>query len=135
MVLLPVTVIALFVVDWRLGLVSLVVLPPTLVVTRWFQTVSASAQLDVRNRIAAVTAQIAESVAGMASIQAFNRERAFQEQFDELNEREPRVERLRPEAVLGLLPLDRVAGRDLDLHRAAASAPACSTRARSRSAR
>ncbi len=85
MVLLPVTVIALFVVDWRLGLVSLVVLPPTLVVTRWFQKVSAAAQLDVRNRIAAVTALIAESVAGMSVIQAFNRERAFQEQFDELN--------------------------------------------------
>jgi len=84
-VLLPTTVVVLFVVDWRLGLVAMVILPPTLVLTRWFQRKSAVAQLDVRNRIAAVTAQVAESVSGMAIIQAFNRERQFQAQFDELN--------------------------------------------------
>ena len=39
----------------------------------------------MRNRIAAVTAQVAESVSGMAIVQAFNRERQFQAQFDELN--------------------------------------------------
>ncbi len=84
-VLLPTTVIVLFVVDWRLALVAMVILPPTLVLSRWFQRKSAIAQLDVRNRIAAVTAQVAESVSGMAIIQAFNRERQFQSQFDELN--------------------------------------------------
>ena len=84
-VLLPTTIVVLFVVDWRLGLVAMVILPPTLVLTRWFQRRSAVAQLDVRNRIAAVTAQVAESVSGMAIIQAFNRERQFQAQFDELN--------------------------------------------------
>jgi ATP-binding cassette subfamily B protein len=84
-VLLPTTVVVLFVVDWRLGLVAMVILPPTLVLTRWFQRKSAVAQLEVRNRIAAVTAQVAESVSGMAIIQAFNRERQFQGQFDELN--------------------------------------------------
>jgi ATP-binding cassette subfamily B protein len=85
LVLLPTTVIVLFVVDWRLGLVAMVILPPTLVLTRWFQRKSAVAQLEVRNRIAAVTAQVAESVSGMAIVQAFNRERQFQSQFDELN--------------------------------------------------
>jgi ABC-type multidrug transport system fused ATPase/permease subunit len=55
------------------------------VLTRWFQVRSAAAQLEVRNRIAAVTAQVAESLAGMAVVQAFNRERAFQAEFDELN--------------------------------------------------
>jgi ATP-binding cassette subfamily B protein len=84
-VLLPAAVIALFANDWRLGLVALVVLPPALVLTRWFQVRSARAQLEVRNRIAAVTAQIAESLSGMAVVQAFNRERAFQRDFDELN--------------------------------------------------
>jgi len=84
-VLLPAAVIALFVNDWRLGLVSLVVLPPSLLLTRWFQVRSAAAQLEVRNRISAVTAQVAESLSGMAIVQAFNRERAFQSEFDELN--------------------------------------------------
>lgn len=36
-ILLPTAVAALFFVDWRLGLVALVILPPALVLTRWFQ--------------------------------------------------------------------------------------------------
>jgi ABC-type multidrug transport system fused ATPase/permease subunit len=78
-------VIGLFILDWRLGLVALVILPPTLVLTRWFQKRSHAAFLEVRNTISAMTAQIAESVSGMAVIQAFNRERAFQREFDEAN--------------------------------------------------
>jgi ABC-type multidrug transport system fused ATPase/permease subunit len=78
-------VVGLFVLDWRLGLVALVILPPTLVLTRWFQVKSHAAFLRVRETIAAMTAQIAESVAGMAVIQAFNRERAFLDEFDRSN--------------------------------------------------
>jgi ATP-binding cassette subfamily B protein len=84
-ILLPAAVGALFIADWRLGLIALCVLPPALIVTRWFQRVSHPANVEQRNRIAAVTAQIAESVAGMAVVQAFNRERRFQKEFDELN--------------------------------------------------
>jgi ABC-type multidrug transport system fused ATPase/permease subunit len=76
----------LFLLDWRLGLVALLVLPPGMLITRWFQRTSHAAFTDVRTRIAAVTAQLAESVAGMAVVQAFNRERAFQREFEELNE-------------------------------------------------
>ncbi len=76
----------LFLLDWRLGLVALLVLPPGIMVTRWFQRTSHVAFSDVRTRIAAVTAQLAESVAGMAVVQAFNRERAFQRDFEGLNE-------------------------------------------------
>jgi ABC-type multidrug transport system fused ATPase/permease subunit len=76
----------LFLLDWRLGLVALLVLPPGMLTTRWFQRNSHAAFSDVRTRISAVTAQLAESVAGMAVVQAFNRERAFQREFEELNE-------------------------------------------------
>ena len=76
----------LFLLDWRLGLVALLVLPPGMLITRWFQRSSHAAFSDVRTRIAAVTAQLAESVAGMAVVQAFNRERAFQREFEDLNE-------------------------------------------------
>ena len=76
----------LFLLDWRLGLVALLVLPPGMLITRWFQRTSHAAFSDVRTRISAVTAQLAESVAGMAVVQAFNRERAFQREFEELNE-------------------------------------------------
>ena len=78
-------IVGLFVLDWRLGLVALVILPPTLVLTRWFQVRSHAAFLRVRETISAMTAQIAESVSGMAVIQAFNRERAFLDEFDQAN--------------------------------------------------
>jgi ATP-binding cassette subfamily B protein len=84
-ILLPAAVIAMLIADWRLGLVVVAIVPPALVLTRWFQKTSHVALVESRNRIASVTAQIAESVAGMAVVQAFNRERRFQAEFDELN--------------------------------------------------
>ena len=54
--------------------------------TRWFQVRSHAAFLRVRETISAMTAQIAESVSGMAVIQAFNRERAFLAEFDKAND-------------------------------------------------
>src|SRR5207244_2320076 len=83
---LTAAIIGLFLLDWRLGLVALVVTPAGVIVTRWFQVRSHEAFSVVRTRIAAVTAQLAESVAGMAVVQAFSRERAFQAEFDGLNE-------------------------------------------------
>jgi ABC-type multidrug transport system fused ATPase/permease subunit len=84
-ILLPTAVAMLLIADWRLGLIALAVLPPALILSRWFQRVSHPANVEQRNRIGAVTAQIAESVSGMAVVQAFRRERRFQGEFDELN--------------------------------------------------
>ncbi|HET9123580.1 MAG TPA: ABC transporter ATP-binding protein [Solirubrobacteraceae bacterium] len=84
--LLPAAVLALLINDWRLGLAALVVLPPALLLSRWFQRASTRAQLEVRSRIAAVTAHVAESVAGMVIVQSFGRQRAFRSRFDELND-------------------------------------------------
>ena len=78
LVLLPAAVIALLIADWRLGLVVFAIVPFALALTRWFQRTSHVALVETRNRIGVVTAQIAESVSGMAVIQAFNRERRFQ---------------------------------------------------------
>ena len=77
--------IALAILDWRLALATMVILPPTMIVARWFQIRSHVAFADVRTRISALTAQIAESLAGMAVIQSYNREGAFRKQFGELN--------------------------------------------------
>jgi ATP-binding cassette subfamily B protein len=84
-ILLPAAVAAMLIADWHLGLVVVAIVPPALVLTRWFQRVSHVALVESRERIGAVTAQIAESVSGMAVVQAFNRERAFQAEFDALN--------------------------------------------------
>jgi ABC-type multidrug transport system fused ATPase/permease subunit len=78
-------IIAMALLDWRLALATMVILPPTMVVSRWFQKRSHTAFADVRTRISALTAQIAESLAGMAVIQSYNREDAFRGQFAELN--------------------------------------------------
>jgi ATP-binding cassette subfamily B protein len=83
--LLPAAVVALLVNDWRLGLAAMVVLPPAVLLSRWFQRASTRAQLEVRTRIAMVTAHIAESVAGMTVVQTLRREAAFDRRFDELN--------------------------------------------------
>jgi ATP-binding cassette subfamily B protein len=84
-ILLPTAVIALLIADFRLGLVVFAIVPPALLLTRWFQRASHVALIETRNRIGIVTAQVAESLSGMAVIQAFNREQSFQRQFDELN--------------------------------------------------
>ena len=79
-------IIGVFVVDWRLGLAGCVVLPPSLIFVRWFQVKSHTAFLRVRETIGFMTAQVAESISGMAIIQAFNRERAFLNEFDAAND-------------------------------------------------
>jgi ATP-binding cassette subfamily B protein len=84
--LLPAAGVALLVNDWRLGLAALIVLPPAILLSRWFQQTSTRAQFEVRTRIASVTAHIAESVAGMTVIQTFQRESLFRSRFDELND-------------------------------------------------
>jgi ATP-binding cassette subfamily B protein len=76
----------LFVLDWRLALVTLIVMPLVAIFGRWFQRRSRVAFGETRTTIAAVTAHLAESVAGMAIVQAFGRERAFREEFDRLND-------------------------------------------------
>jgi ATP-binding cassette subfamily B protein len=84
--LLPAAMVVLLINDLRLGLTAMVVLPPALVLTRWFQRTSRRAQLVVRDRIARLTAHLAESVAGMGVVQAFRLENVFRRRFDELND-------------------------------------------------
>ena len=107
-------IVGLFVLDWRLGLVALVILPPTLVLTRWFQVKSHAAFLRVRETISAMTAQIAESVSGMAVIQAFNRERAFLDEFDSANDANRRTNTYAQYLNSIFFPGDRAARRDRD---------------------
>jgi ABC-type multidrug transport system fused ATPase/permease subunit len=86
-----VALVAIFLIDVRLALVTLVIVPPALAISRWYQVRSHHAFLEVRERVAITTATLAESIAGMAVIQAFTRERAFQEAFDALNEDQRRA--------------------------------------------
>jgi ATP-binding cassette subfamily B protein len=68
------TAIILFVLDWRLALATCAVLPLMSVATAIFRTRSARAYSQVRDRLGLVTATLAEDIAGMRVVQAFNRE-------------------------------------------------------------
>jgi ABC-type multidrug transport system fused ATPase/permease subunit len=81
------TAILLFVLDWRLGLATLVVIPFMSVATFIFRTRSARAYAAVRERLGLVTATLAEDIAGMRIVQAFTREKANIRNFREVSER------------------------------------------------
>jgi ABC-type multidrug transport system fused ATPase/permease subunit len=81
------TVIFLFVLDWRLALATLIVLPLMGLVTAWFRTRSNRAYRSVRERLGLVTATLAEDISGMRVVQSFTREPTSQTTFRGVNER------------------------------------------------
>ncbi len=68
------TAILLFVLDWRLALATLAVIPIMSVGTILFRVYSSRAYAAVRERLGLVTATLAEDIAGMRIVQAFTRE-------------------------------------------------------------
>jgi len=68
------TAILLFVLDWRLALATLAVVPFMSVATVIFRVRSTRAYRAVRERLGLVTATLAEDIAGMRMVQAFTRE-------------------------------------------------------------
>ncbi len=78
-------VIAMFVVDWRLALISLSTIPILLVATRIFQKGIKSSFQMVRNQVAYLNAFVQEHVTGMKIVQIFNREKAEMDKFQEIN--------------------------------------------------
>jgi ATP-binding cassette subfamily B protein len=81
------TAIVLFLLDWRLALASLLVLPAMGLVTAWFRSRSNRAYRNVRERLGLVTATLAEDVAGMRVVQSFTREPEQERAFREVNDR------------------------------------------------
>jgi ABC-type multidrug transport system fused ATPase/permease subunit len=81
------TAILLFILDWRLALATLVVIPFMSVATAIFRTRSARAYSQVRERLGLVTATLAEDIAGMRQIQAFTREETNIRNFGAVTER------------------------------------------------
>jgi ABC-type multidrug transport system fused ATPase/permease subunit len=81
------TAILLFILDWRLALATLVVIPFMSIATVIFRTRSARAYSSVRERLGLVTATLAEDIAGMRIVQAFTREQQNMKNFREVSER------------------------------------------------
>src|SRR5919199_4273707 len=77
--------VALLLLDWRLALITFVVIPPLLWASAWIRAGMRRAFRRVRVRLSRVNAMVAEFVSGMAVIQLFNRERRQAVLFDEAN--------------------------------------------------
>src|SRR5881409_1505955 len=81
------TAILLFVLDWRLALATLAVIPLMSVATVIFRVRSTRAYRAVRERLGLVTATLAEDIAGMRVVQAFTREDTHTRNFKAVSER------------------------------------------------
>jgi ABC-type multidrug transport system fused ATPase/permease subunit len=81
------TAILLFVLDWRLALATLTVIPAMSIATAIFRKRSARAYRDVRERLGLLTATLAEDIGGMRVVQAFTRERRNIRNFRDVAER------------------------------------------------
>jgi ABC-type multidrug transport system fused ATPase/permease subunit len=79
------TAVILFVLDWRLALATLAVFPLMAAATAVFRLISSRAYRAVRERLGLVTATLAEDIAGMRVVQAFNRQSANDRHFREVN--------------------------------------------------
>jgi ATP-binding cassette subfamily B protein len=79
--------VILFILDWRLALAALAVFPLMAIATGMFRRRSTRAYRAVRERLALVTATLAEDIAGMRVVQTFTREEANQRQFRSVNNR------------------------------------------------
>jgi ABC-type multidrug transport system fused ATPase/permease subunit len=79
------TTIILFILDWRLALATITVIPFLVLATRWFRSRSSRAYAQVRERLGLVTATLAEDIAGMRVVQAYTREERNQRQFEDVN--------------------------------------------------
>ena len=75
----------MFLLDWRLALVSLVVLPPLVGVTIWFRVRFRNAFRAVRRHVARISTFLQEHLTGMSVIQLFNREENELREFKGIN--------------------------------------------------
>jgi ATP-binding cassette subfamily B protein len=73
--------IALLLINVRLGLTLFSVLPVMIAATVWFRVRSKKAYADAREKVSAVNANLQENVAGLRVAQAYRRERVNQDRF------------------------------------------------------
>jgi ATP-binding cassette subfamily B protein len=78
---LVLSAVVLFVLDWRLALATMTILPAVALATAWFRSRSGRAYRKVRETLGLVTATLAEDIAGMRVLQSFTREPAASDNF------------------------------------------------------
>ena len=80
-----VVIVVMFVMNWRLALVALSVLPILVYATKKFQVAIKATFQDVRNEVANLNGFVQERVTGMKILQLFTREQIEYNNFKEIN--------------------------------------------------
>lgn len=78
--------VAMFILDWRLTLAALVVIPLVAAVSHWFRTSVRDGYRDLRTRLARINAFLQERITGIRVVQLFGREAHETERFKQLNQ-------------------------------------------------
>lgn len=78
--------IALFLLDVKLGLISLFVIPMLIIWTVLYRKFATKYNVIIRSRLSEINAIINESIQGMPIIRVFRRQKATQQEFEALNE-------------------------------------------------
>ncbi|ANY66805.1 multidrug ABC transporter permease [Paenibacillus sp. BIHB 4019] len=78
--------VALFVLDWRLALFALPLVPLLLVWIKVYRRYAAHYNKVIRAKLSEINGMINEAIQGMPIIQAFRRQKEMMEEFDELND-------------------------------------------------
>lgn len=79
--------IALFILDARLAAMCLILIPVIFLWMKGYQYFGTKYNTVIRATISDINGKINEAIQGMPIIQAFNREKSTQDEFEELNER------------------------------------------------
>ena len=80
-----VVIVVMFVMNWKLALVALAVLPILVYATKVFQVAIKATFQDVRNEIANLNGFVQERVTGMKILQLFTRENIEYQNFNKIN--------------------------------------------------
>lgn len=85
-ILLVGIVIMMFVINYKLALISMATMPLVLLITYAFRVNIRVVQRETKRSIAVVNSKLSEYIQGMSIIQHFNVEKAFYEDFDRSNQ-------------------------------------------------
>jgi ATP-binding cassette subfamily B multidrug efflux pump len=85
-VMLAGILVVLVMLDWRLALITFLVLPLVLLITQWFRRHVRETYRQVRTWVARINAFLQENITGMATVQLFRRERVNFERFEAIND-------------------------------------------------
>lgn len=79
--------IAMFSLNVKLALFTLILLPLLFLIVRTYRKYSSVFYQDLRERLSQLNAKLAESLSGMGMIQAFRQEDRLQDEFNDINEK------------------------------------------------